>query len=232
MNRQERVAIHAALGDEHRLQIAEALAITDLTVGEIRVLTNMPSNLLAHHLDVLEEAGVIERRTSEGDRRRRYVVLTPVAGPFVEAAMPVAIGTPLFVCTANSARSQFAAALWNHRTGSASLSAGTEPSDTVNASAVRIASDFGLDLSGAVPHGYRDVATAPAVIISVCDRAGESPIPFEAPHLHWSVPDPVASGTDDSFRSAFRDIEHRIDRLLELAVSRDTETHDNRSPTR
>lgn len=218
MNRQERAAIHAALGDEHRLHIAEALATTDLTVGEIRAFTGMPSNLLAHHLDVLEEAGVIERRTSEGDRRRRYVVLLPLAAAFIETAIPVAGGTPLFVCTANSARSQFAAALWNQRTGSASLSAGTEPSETVNASAVRIASDFGLDLTGAVPHGYRDVAVAPAIVISVCDRAGESPIPFEAPHLHWSVPDPVAIGSDDSFRSAFRDIEHRIDRLLEIAV--------------
>ena len=218
MNRPQRAAIHAALGDEHRLQIAEALATTDLTVGEIRALTNMPSNLLAHHLDVLQEAGVIERRTSEGDRRRRYVVLTPIAGAFVEASMPGATGTPLFVCTANSARSQFAAALWNQRTGATSLSAGTEPSDTVNASAVRIASDFGLDLSGAVPHGYGEVASPPAIVISVCDRAGESPIPFEAPHLHWSVPDPVASGTDDSFRTAFRDITSRIDRLLEVVV--------------
>jgi protein-tyrosine-phosphatase/DNA-binding transcriptional ArsR family regulator len=217
VNRQERAAIHAALGDEHRLQIAEALAITDLTVGELRTLTNMPSNLLAHHLDVLEEAGVIERRTSEGDRRRRYVVLAPVASAFVEAAVPFTRGTPLFVCTANSARSQFAAALWSQRTGSASLSAGTEPSETVNASAVRIASDFGLDLSGAVPRGYPEVPTAPAMVISVCDRAGESAIPFDAPRLHWSVPDPVASGSDDSFRSAFDDIATRIDRLLELA---------------
>ncbi len=220
MNRQDRAAIHAALGDEHRLQIAEALATTDLTVGEIRALIDMPSNLLAHHLDVLEEAGVIQRRTSEGDRRRRYVVLTPVAGAFVDPAIPAATGTPLFVCTANSARSQFAAALWNQRTGSESMSAGTEPSETVNASAVRIASDFGLDLSGAVPHGYPDVAMAPAIVISVCDRARELPIPFEAPHLHWSVPDPVAGGTDDSFRTAFSDIATRIDRLLEVAAPR------------
>jgi ArsR family transcriptional regulator, arsenate/arsenite/antimonite-responsive transcriptional repressor / arsenate reductase (thioredoxin) len=217
VNRTQRAAIHAALGDEQRLAIAEALAATDLTVTEIRALTNMPSNLLAHHLDVLEEAGVIERRVSEGDHRRRYVVLTPVAGRFIDPVVPAVIGTPLFVCTANSARSQFAAALWEQRTGSASLSAGTEPADTVNASAVRVASDFGLDLSAAVPHGYDEVATAPTMVISVCDRAGESGIPFDVPRFHWSVPDPVASGTDDSFRTAFHDIASRIDRLLELA---------------
>ena len=35
----------------------------------------MPSNLLAHHLDVLEAAGLIERSRSSGDGRRRYVHL-------------------------------------------------------------------------------------------------------------------------------------------------------------
>ena len=39
----------------------------------------MPSNLLAHHLHVLEQAGVITRRRSEGDRRRTYLRLIPGA---------------------------------------------------------------------------------------------------------------------------------------------------------
>ena len=39
----------------------------------------MPSNLLAHHLHVLQQAGVITRRRSEGDRRRTYLRLLPGA---------------------------------------------------------------------------------------------------------------------------------------------------------
>ena len=39
----------------------------------------IPSNLLAHHLDVLEDAGLIERSRSSGDGRRRYVHLRPGA---------------------------------------------------------------------------------------------------------------------------------------------------------
>ena len=39
----------------------------------------MPSNLLAHHLRVLEQAGIITRRRSEGDHRRTYLQLIPGA---------------------------------------------------------------------------------------------------------------------------------------------------------
>ncbi len=39
----------------------------------------IPSNLLAHHLHVLEQAGIITRRRSEGDRRRTYLQLIPGA---------------------------------------------------------------------------------------------------------------------------------------------------------
>jgi ArsR family transcriptional regulator, arsenate/arsenite/antimonite-responsive transcriptional repressor / arsenate reductase (thioredoxin) len=37
----------------------------------------MPSNLLAHHLRVLEEAGLVTRHRSEGDKRRSYLRLVP-----------------------------------------------------------------------------------------------------------------------------------------------------------
>ena len=38
-----------------------------------------PSNLLAHHVKVLERAGVVTRHRSEGDRRRTYLTLAPDA---------------------------------------------------------------------------------------------------------------------------------------------------------
>ena len=43
--------------------------------AELSDLVGMRGNLLAHHLDVLEDAGLIEGRPSEGDHRRRYVSL-------------------------------------------------------------------------------------------------------------------------------------------------------------
>src|SRR5579859_7753259 len=65
-----RAAVHAALADPARLQITDTLLAGDASPSELAALLGLPSNLLAHHLHVLEQAGVITRR-SKGDRRRR-----------------------------------------------------------------------------------------------------------------------------------------------------------------
>ena len=104
--------MHAALADPARLRITDTLLTGDASPSELAAMLAMPSNLLAHHLHVLEQAGIITRRRSEGDRRRTYLQLIPgaldsLAPPSARAALRV-----LFVCTANSARSHLAAALW------------------------------------------------------------------------------------------------------------------------
>jgi len=206
--------MHAALADPHRLAIVDALALSDRTPRELADLVDAPTNLLAHHLGVLADAGLIERRVSGGDRRRRYVVLRPEA---LEGLLPgdvrVHRGIVLFVCTHNSARSQVAAALWRARTGGPAESAGADPASRVHPLAVRAAHRLGLELSGATPRGYEAVAVSPALVVSVCDRAREGGIPFEAPVLHWSVTDPVADGRRAAFTAAFAEIERRVERL-------------------
>jgi protein-tyrosine-phosphatase len=194
--------------------MVDALARGDLTFQELAASASLPGNLAAHHLDVLESAGLIERHRSEGDSRRRYISLR--ADRLAEAVRPVAGPRPrsiLFVCTHNSARSQFAAALWRRTGGSEADSAGTEPADHVDPRAVRVAAEYGLDLATAVPKAYRDVSVVPELVVSVCDRARESAIDIETPTVHWSVPDPVRVGTIAAFRDAFRTIAARIDRL-------------------
>ncbi|TMQ89925.1 winged helix-turn-helix transcriptional regulator, partial [Actinomadura soli] len=49
-----RAAAHRALGDPARLAIVEALLLGDLAPGEVGRLLGLPSNLLAHHLGVLQ----------------------------------------------------------------------------------------------------------------------------------------------------------------------------------
>ena len=70
-----RAARHAALGDPIRLAIVDELTASDRSPVELRRLTGSESNLLAHHLDVLEDVGLIARKRSSGDQRRRYVQL-------------------------------------------------------------------------------------------------------------------------------------------------------------
>ena len=74
-----RAAVHAALADPARLLITDTLAAGDVSPSDLAAMLAMPSNLLAHHLHVLEQAGLLTRRRSEGDRRRSYVSLVPGA---------------------------------------------------------------------------------------------------------------------------------------------------------
>ena len=221
MDLSHRVAVHHALADEHRLRIVDALALSDLTPTELGAVVGLASNLLAFHLDTLEAAGLVERRPSEGDRRRRYVGLRPEALAAATAVDPApyrAPATVLFVCTRNSARSQLAAALWQ-RHGGVGASAGQDPAEQVHPLAVRVGQTHGLDLTRARPQGYADVEVKPGLVVSVCDRAREAEPPFDAPLLHWSVPDPANRGRRRDFEDAYAVIERRVARLAGLAAA-------------
>jgi ArsR family transcriptional regulator, arsenate/arsenite/antimonite-responsive transcriptional repressor / arsenate reductase (thioredoxin) len=209
----ERASVHAALGDGRRLGVVDRLTLGDLTVAELAALTGMKGNLLAHHLDVLEDAGLIERRVSEGDQRRRYVSLRWDRLPERYVPTVPGKGRVVFVCTHNSARSQFAAALWGVRTGHPASSAGSDPTAEVHPKAVRVAGEYGIDLSGETPGGYDRLPSGVGLVVSVCDRARESGVPDGNAHLHWSVRDPVPAGTVGAFRDAFAEIAVRIENL-------------------
>lgn len=213
MQLDERATIHAALGDRHRLAVVEELMLSDRTFQELAEVAGLPGNLLAHHLGVLESAGLIRRGRSEGDGRRRYISLQHERLLGLASFPLTAPDSVLFVCTHNSARSQFAAALWSQRTGLRAESAGTHPAPQVHPRAVRAAAAFGLDLALAVPKGYGAVVEAPDLVVSVCDRAHDAGLPFDAPSMHWSIPDPVRTGTLATFRSAFAAIAERVERL-------------------
>jgi len=214
MDLQERVAVHSALGEEGRLRLVELLSDGDLTVRELGASLGMPGNLLAHHLNVLEEAGVIARLASDGDRRRRYVTLRREVLDCLVPSRARLSGSVVFVCSHNSARSQYAALYWHSVTGGDPVSAGSHPSAEVHPIAIRVAFERGLDLSSAVPRGYESITFVPDVLISVCDRAREEPLPEARRRLHWSIPDPVPAGQVAGFRSAFVEVERRVDQLI------------------
>ena len=98
-----------------RLAIVEDLSASDRAPSVLATRYGLPGNLLAHHLDVLERVGLIERHVSSGDRRRRYVRLRHEALRDVAVVGRARAGRALFICTHNSARSQLAAALSRER---------------------------------------------------------------------------------------------------------------------
>jgi protein-tyrosine-phosphatase len=213
----ERAQRHAALGDPVRLSIVDDLAVSDRSPQELSARYRLPSNLLAHHLDVLESASLIERVISSGDRRRRYVRLRheSLHEPGIGATVPT--GPVLFVCTHNSARSQLAAALWRREVGSPAVSAGTHPADRVHPGAVVAAARSGLDLSSASPRSIDQIDIEPALVVTVCDRAHEELTPNEH-WWHWSTPDPVVAPEPEAFDRALNRIRDRI-----MTLKRETE---------
>lgn len=214
-----RLAMHAALAEPHRLAICDALALSDRSPSELATTLGIGSNLLAHHLQVLEAAGLVDIAPSEGDRRRRYVHLRPVASE--RAAPPrLAPRSVLFVCRQNSARSQFAAALWRRASTIPVDSAGTQPAPRVNSEARRAARRHGLDLSGATPRGIDTVRRRPDLLVTVCDEANEE-VAMEGRlgRLHWSIPDPARHDAPSKFDRAFEAIQARIETLLRSAAS-------------
>lgn len=214
-----RARVHAALGEPCRLAMVDELLLSDRTFQELAATAGLPGNLAAHHLAVLESAGLIERHVSEGDHRRRYISVRPERLEDLSALAQVPPGFVVFVCTHNSARSQFAAALWRRRIGSDADSAGTEPAARVHPRAIEVAAEYGLDLGRARPRSFDSLARAPELVISVCDRARESGQARVRPSLHWSIPDPVTEGSLAAFRSAFATIAARVDRFAAAAGS-------------
>jgi ArsR family transcriptional regulator, arsenate/arsenite/antimonite-responsive transcriptional repressor / arsenate reductase (thioredoxin) len=219
---ERRAAIHAALGDTTRLQLVDALALSDLAPSELAELVGIDSNLLAHHLDVLADAGLVERTRSHGDRRRRYVRLRDDVLHSIGLPSMVSADGVLFVCTANSARSQLAAALWNSVHAVPATSAGTEPATSVHRQAVRTAKRRGLDLSGARPRPFPK-GGLPDLVVTVCDRAHEQlrrRALASQTVLHWSIPDPAEAGTTRAFDDATDRIERRIAQLAPVVTRR------------
>ncbi|MBD0327910.1 MAG: helix-turn-helix domain-containing protein [Pyrinomonadaceae bacterium] len=211
----KRAAIHAALGEPVRLAIVEALRLSDQSPSSLRHWLGIDSNLLAHHLDVLEGVGVIERIPSSGDRRRKYVKLTDHTLENLFPAAPLVVKAILFICTHNSARSQLAAALWNCKSTVYAESAGTHPADRVHPLAVTVAARHGIDLSAAVPRHLSQVTRQPDLVVTVCDRANERLAPAEESRIHWSIPDPAETGTAEAFEAALRMLDQRITVLVE-----------------
>ncbi|MEV4639878.1 helix-turn-helix domain-containing protein [Actinoplanes sp. NPDC049548] len=209
-----RSRVHAALGDPARLAIVDALTVGDTSPGEIACTLSMPSNLVAHHVKVLAEAGILERTRSEADRRRTYLRLRPETLAMLRPPRLPGVRRVVFVCTHNSARSQLAAALWADRAHRPAASAGTHPAPRVHPKAVAVARRHGLRLEPSGTSHVADVVGDGDLVIAVCDSAHEDLGTGASPRrLHWSVPDPVRVGTDAAFEAAYTDLAGRIDRL-------------------
>lgn len=131
----------------------------------------------------------------------------------------------LFLCTANSARSQMAEALLNAKGGGrfVASSAGTHPAPRVNPLAVEALARIGIAWHGHAPRDLAGVEREPwDLVITVCDSAREAcPIfPGQPVLAHWGMEDPAAAdGNDEEKRRAFDLARQLLARRIDLLIA-------------
>lgn len=126
--------------------------------------------------------------------------------------------TLIFLCVANSARSQLAEGLARARApaGWKVYSAGSEPG-TLHPLALEVMREIGIDISRQHAKGLDSVPLADAdIIVTLCAEEVCPVAPGAHTRLHWPLPDPAAAaGSREERLGAFRAVRDEIAARLE-----------------
>jgi ArsR family transcriptional regulator, arsenate/arsenite/antimonite-responsive transcriptional repressor / arsenate reductase (thioredoxin) len=224
------------IADETRWRLVTTLRRGDYQVGELTVRLGLPQNLVSYHLSALRQGGLVQVHRSDADGRVIYygldlaalkAIYTELGGllqvPGEGTAHALAPRTVVFLCTANSARSQMAEAWLRHLSGGrlTARSAGTSP-QPIHALTHQVMDEAGIDLGGQTAKGLEALHDLrPDLIITVCDIAREVCAHWgsEVPQLHWSIADPAAepaAAQPEAFRAVRDTLRLRTEGLLAL----------------
>lgn len=131
--------------------------------------------------------------------------------------------TVLFLCTANSARSQMAEAILRHLAPDrfTARSAGLAPT-TIHPLTLQVLAEAGIDTTGLHAKGTREFLGRASIrhAVIVCDRANQhcpTIQPFALRTHYWPFPDPAAAPASeqlDAFRAVRGQIDDRIRQWL------------------
>src|SRR5687768_13874445 len=230
------------LGDPLRWQLVGELGRSDRRVGELVQIVGKPQNLVSYHLAELKRAGIVSARRSSADGRDVYYRadlfrcrdLLASSGLALHAGLALAPTPPdgasvrpaprlLFLCTGNSARSQMAEALVEHRSGGTveARSAGSHPKP-LHPIAVQVMAERGIDIAGRPTKSLtRFARNRFDRVITLCDKVREvcPDFPGAPVTAHWSIADPAGVGDNDlptlvAFRHAADEIDERVALLL------------------
>jgi ArsR family transcriptional regulator, arsenate/arsenite/antimonite-responsive transcriptional repressor / arsenate reductase (thioredoxin) len=232
------------LGDPLRWQLVGELGRSDRRVGELVQLVGKPQNLVSYHLAELRHGGIVTARRSSADGRDVYYradlfrcrdLLGEVGlslhpglslGPTHpgDAAPRRARPRVLFLCTGNSARSQIAETLVEHRSAGTveARSAGSHPKP-LHPNAVRVMAERGIDIADRPTKSITRLArTRFDRVITLCDKVREICPEFPGAPItaHWSIADPAAAGgTDEATYAAFQQVADEIEERVALLLA-------------
>jgi arsenate reductase (thioredoxin) len=128
----------------------------------------------------------------------------------------------LFLCVANSARSQLAEALARHLFGESARvqSAGSRPT-RMNPHAVRVLAELGIDASAQRSKSVGDVdAAAVDTVVTLCAEEVCPAFLGAARRLHWPIPDPASDDAALSEEQMLARFRSARDAIRELLVAR------------
>jgi protein-tyrosine-phosphatase/DNA-binding transcriptional ArsR family regulator len=227
------------VADPLRWQLLTELGRSDRQVSELVAHVGKPQSLVSYHLGQLRSAGLVTSRRSSADGRDSYYrvdvarcgELLDMTGTALHPGLRVgSLRTEgrgpsrrvLFLCTGDSARSQMAEAVLEHRASPAieARSAGSSPKP-LHPNAVRVMAERGIDIS-AHTSKHLDCFAHDRFdrVITLCDKVKEicPEFPGQPVTAHWSMADPSAAGDDDASYPAFMrtadEIEVRVDLLI------------------
>ncbi|MBT8488232.1 MAG: arsenate reductase ArsC [Gemmatimonadetes bacterium] len=173
----------------------------------------------------LAEGTPIDGRTSVGST---ILPDADAADWLIEAALLRALEPRhvLFLCVANSARSQLAegiarALARQSGPGGSTIpvkvsSAGSEPT-RVRPQAIAVLREIGIDISHHRSNGVDDVERPVDVVVTLCAEE-VCPVWLEkSVRVHWGLPDPAgAGGSEEEELQAFRDTRDELRRRLSV----------------
>lgn len=140
----------------------------------------------------------------------------------VERIRALRPGHVLFLCVANSARSQMAAAILRALApGLRVSSAGSRPT-AIHPLAVEVLADVGIDIRGnAALHLDQIPPDDVDVVITLCAEDVGAEFPGGALRIHWPLPDPTAVGGSETNRlEAFRLVRDELMRRLTVTFGK------------
>jgi len=124
----------------------------------------------------------------------------------------------LFMCVANSARSQMAEGLARNLLSNVKvMSAGSQPSK-VNPYAIEALSEQGIDISGQRSKSVEEIDPNQVdLVVTLCAEEVCPVFPGRVRRLHWPIPDPASNDpalTPEELRTRFRTARDQIREML------------------
>jgi protein-tyrosine-phosphatase len=132
----------------------------------------------------------------------------------------------LFLCVANSARSQMAEGIARSIAppGTKVWSAGSNPT-SVRTEAIAVLQEIGIDISSARSKSVAEIPAAEVdTVVTLCAEEQCPVFAGKVRRLHWGLPDPAAVvGSEAKRLSAFRKARDELRRLIAVLFRLDAE---------